>query len=67
VRGWAEAFIARRDAARRFLAAQGLAPQLLTPPDARASSLTAWTVPPLRAPVGDTELIELAREYGFDG
>jgi hypothetical protein len=65
---WAEGFVARRDAARAFLAGLGMAAyrQDRPLPDAHAA-LNTWKVPGYSGAFLDGELIAIAVEHGFDG
>ncbi|MFN3943913.1 MAG: hypothetical protein ACK4K7_03140 [Allosphingosinicella sp.] len=58
---WVDAFVARRDAARAFLAGIGMAPQRAD----RDSPVAAWRVPLWAGTFSDHELIDFAAERGF--
>jgi hypothetical protein len=61
---WPEAFIARRDAARRFLAGCGAEPFLLNR-DATRAVPNVWTVPGWNGTFHDHDLIVCAERMGM--
>lgn len=59
----AERYIARRNAARAFLASKGMSPQR----DNLDAELAKWHVPGWTLTFSDAELQSLAARYGWEG
>jgi hypothetical protein len=60
---WVEKYIARRDAARAFLATHWMEPKRMHRDD--PSVVAAWCVPGYHGLLSDHELIALAEHYGW--